>query len=201
MRARRAGARAALVFVTAAALMLAAGTLVPAGCSDTSSHRPPVEVSSGDKLAPDTAYSVDLDADGSPEQVIVDGASATLTIRDGDVVYHSRDKWQVVEAHVGDTDHDGLLEVVTLVDGDDGRHIGLFAYFGGEYRERLVTQELSPRPLSLQVVTAGRPTEDEVIAAALAAGDLIVVTEEPTPDATGAQTTIYRWNGFGFTAL
>ena len=62
---------------------------------------------------------------------------------------------------MGDTDHDGLLEVVTLVDGDDGRHIGLFAYFGGEYRERLVTQELSPRPRSLQVVTVGRPTEEK----------------------------------------
>ncbi len=152
MRARRAGARPALVFLTAAALVLTVGTLVTAGCSDPSSDRPPVEASSGDKLAPGTAYSVDLDADGSPEQVVVDGDPATLTIRDGDVVYHSRDKWQVVEAHVGDTDHDGLLEVVTLVDGDDGRHIGLFAYFGGEYRERLVTQELSPRPLSLQVV-------------------------------------------------
>ena len=45
----------------------------------------------------------------------------------------------MVEALLGDTDRNGLPEVVTLLD-PDGRHLGLFAYFGGEYRERLVTQ-------------------------------------------------------------
>lgn len=140
---------------------------------------------SGDRLAADTTYAADLDGDGSRESIRVDGGTASLTITDGDTVYHSRAKWRLLEAALGDTDHNGLLEVVTLLDSDDGRHLGLFAYFGGEYRERLVTSELTPRPLSLRVLP----------------GDLLELTEELPPGQAGTRTVLYRWNGFGFTAM
>lgn len=161
--------------------MVAAAAFLATSCSDPEA----VPAWSGDKLAPDTTYAADLDGDGTSEKILIHGTLASLTISDDEAVYRSREKWQVVEACLGDTDHDGLLEVVTLLDSDDGRHLGLFAYFGGEYRERLVTSELTPRPLSLQVGADG----------------LVVLTEETASGETGVRTTTYRWNGFGFTAL
>ena len=139
----------------------------------------------GDKLTAGTAYCADLDGDIHLESILIDEATGALTIGDDDTVYHSRGKWRVAEACLGDTDGNGLLEVVTLLDADDGRRLGLFAHFGGEYRERLVTSILTPRPLSLRILP----------------GDLLELTEEPLPGQSGLRTTVYRWNGFGFTVV
>jgi hypothetical protein len=168
------GARRAPAFLVVALLLFVVA------CSQN-----PVPAQSGDRLAADTTYAADLDGDGTSESIRVDGGADSLTITDGDTVYHSRDKWRLVEATLGDTDRDGLLEVVTLLDSDDGRHLGLFAYFGGEYRERLVTSELTPRPLSLRVLP----------------GDLLELTEEFSSGQEGTQAVRYHWNGFGFTAM
>lgn len=154
-----------------------------AACSDSTA----VPARSGDQLVFGTIYCANMDADDTPETIIIDDGSASLIIQDGDVVYHSRDKWRIVEASLGDTDHDGLLEVVALLDDDSGRHLGLFAFFGGEYRERLVTGPLTPRPLSLQVCA----TADQ--------GDVILVTEQSAQSGNAGKPVIYRWNGFGFT--
>jgi hypothetical protein len=180
-----------------AALLIATVLTVIAGCSDPET----VPAASGDRLAPGVTYSVDLDGDSTAEQLRVDGPSGSLTITDGDVVYRSRDKWHLVEACLGDTDGDGHPEVVALLDSEEGRHLGLFAYFGGEYRERLVTSELTPRPLSLQIVAgesgsaAGTDDPDARV------NDLVVLTEEAASGSTEVRTTTYRWNGFGFTAI
>lgn len=182
-----------MVFTAAALLAL---TLLTAGCSDPRG----VEGASGTKLEPGTVYSADLDGDGAPEQVLIDETSASLTITDGGTVYRSRDKWQVVEAYLGDTDRNGLLEVVALLDSVDGRHLGLFAYFGGEYRERFVTSPLSPRPLSLEVVDSGQTVEGSAGEPALV-GDVLSLTVEPAPGQTEEQTVLCRWNGFGFTGV
>jgi hypothetical protein len=168
------GARRAPAFLIVALLLFFVA------CSQTQ-----VPAQSGDRLAADTTYVADLDGDGTSESIRVDGGANSLTITDGDTVYHSRNKWRVVEAALGDTDRDGLLEVVTLLDSDDGRHLGLFAFFGGEYRERLVTSELTPRPLSLRVLP----------------GDLLELTEELPPGQEETQAVRYHWNGFGFTAM
>jgi hypothetical protein len=172
----------ATVFLAAMFLAAAiAATSFAGGCA-----RPePAAGRSGDKLIPGVAVFADLDGDGATEQILMDGTTRRLTISDRATVYHSREKWRVLEASLGDTDRNGLLEVATLLDAADGRHLGLFAYVGGEYRERLVTSVLQPRPLSLRVIADG----------------LIVLTEGADPGQTGVQTTTYRWNGFGFTAL
>lgn len=175
--------RTAFAFVATA--LLAASSAV-AGCSDQA----PTVAASGDKLTPGVTYSADLDGDRPPEQIVIDAATGSLTITDGGVLYRSRERWHVVEASLGDTDRDGLLEVVTLLDDEEGRHLGLFAYFGGEYRERLVTSELTPRPLSLRVDGDGTVT-----------GDLVILTVEPAPGQTEPQTIVCRWNGFGFTVI
>ncbi len=154
-------------------------------CS-TQGHAPG-PVSHGELVAGLPA-AVDLDGDGREEEVLFDPEDRSLSITDGEVSYHSRAKWLVVQAALGDTDHDGLTEVVALLDSTKGRHLGLFAYFGGEYRERLVTQAIVPRPLEIEVMS-------------LAQGDIVVLVQEVTTDATSTQRTFLRWNGFGFTRI
>lgn len=143
---------------------------------------------------------VDLDGDKTCEEILVDAYTRRLTITDGSIVYRSRELWRLGDTSLGDTDQNGLLEVVALLDAEDGRHLGLFAYYGGEYRERLVTDVLKPRPLSLRVLAGVAMGEcDRGIQATR--GDLVVLDEEPRADAAAIRFTVYRWNGFGFTAL
>ncbi|MCE5253573.1 MAG: hypothetical protein LLG45_05110 [Actinomycetia bacterium] len=180
--------------------MLAVALATAAGCADVEDVTP----GSHDELAPGTIYSVDLDGDGADETIVIDGARGSLTITDGDTAYHSRNKWHIVQTWLGDTDHDGLPEVVALLDAEDGRHLGLFAFFGGEYRERLVTSALVPPPLALKVVDSKEVAQEAGFAGEYA-GDVIVLTEEGAgDDAAGGPATrdvVYRWNGFGFTAV
>ncbi|OFW68419.1 MAG: hypothetical protein A2Y74_05005 [Actinobacteria bacterium RBG_13_63_9] len=201
------GARvAAFAQIGIAAVALAAAVLVAVGCSDShdgTTAVPPksgISAVSGDRLTPDETFAADLDGDGASEQILIDKTTSSLSISDGNVAYHSRAKWRVADACVGDTDHNGLPEVVTLLDSEEGRHIGLFAYFGGDYRERLVTSEITPRPLALEVVNFEEALEDPKILTTLI-GDMILLTQEPGPGRTGLQTTLLRWNGFGFTRV
>ena len=189
-----------LVFLLMLATSCLALALAP-GCSPGATAVPGVR---GNALQPETSVSIDLDGDGESEQVLLEDSPPRITISDGSTVYRSREKWRVVAACLGDTDNDGLPEVVTLLDADDGRHLGLFGFAdddsGGHYRERIVTGVLEPRPLALRIVATGD-------APAGSGGDLLVLTEGAatgTPgDGHGSQTreTTYRWNGFGFTAL
>ncbi|MBN1320689.1 MAG: hypothetical protein JXA87_07610 [Thermoleophilia bacterium] len=190
----------AIATTLAVAALAAAALLAPAALVTGCSESGVVAGASGTKLEHGTTYSADLDGDGSSERVIIDGTPVSLTITDGDTVYRSRDTWQVVEACLGDTDHNGMLEVVALLDSAEGRHLGLFAHFGGEYRERLVTSELDPRPLSLEIVTPDKAPAGSGGSPA-ATGDLVSLTLEPTPGQSVQQTVLCRWNGFGFTGL
>jgi hypothetical protein len=180
---------AAALFV----VVLVAGALL-AGCSQP----PAIPGGTGDVLVPGAAVVIDLDGDGTGERVLLEKSTRRITITDGPVVYQSREKWQVVEACLGDADGSGLPEVVALLDGSDGRHLGLFAYVGGEYRERLVTSVLLPRPLSLRIVAGNGADAGNT---GRGAGDLVVLTEETAGGEAATQTTTYRWNGFGFTAV
>ena len=128
--------------------------------------------------------------------------NGSLVLTDGPTVYRSRDKWRVVEAFIADADGNGLPEVTALLESSDGRHLGLFAWMGDRYRERLVTSPLTPRPLSLRII----PVDDDLPAdsagqQATPAPDLVVLTEEVSEAGGGCVETTYRWNGFGFTAV
>jgi hypothetical protein len=178
-----------------AALALVATALFAFTCTDA---RPVTH----DRLVPGVPTSADLDGDGSQEEILVDTADFSLSFRDGAVVYHSREEWRIVQAVLGDTDRDGLTEVVTLLDSEDGRHLGLFAYFAGEFRERLVTQAISPAPIAIEIVDCSQNADsaggDE---SAAADGDVIVLVQEPAAGQTAARRTLLRWNGFGFTRI
>ena len=162
--------------VTALAVTLLAVTLLSTtGCSSSS---PPL-ARTGDRLVVGRTVSVDLDGDGVGEQVRLAAENGSLVLTDGPTVYRSRDKWRVVEAFIADTDGNGLPEVIALLESSGGRHLGLFAWMGDRYRERLVTSPLTPRPLALHIV----PVDDDPLAdpagqQATPAPDLVVLTEE-----------------------
>jgi hypothetical protein len=137
------------------------------------------------ELVPGEPAHADLDGDGGLEEILVDAADCSLYIGDGPLSYRNRAKWRVFQAVLGDTDHNGLTEVVTLLDSAEGRHLGLFAYFGGEYRERLVTQEIIPSPLAIEITDHGE----------------VILVQPPTSGETAAERTLLRWNGFGFTRI
>jgi hypothetical protein len=148
--------------------------------------------SRGDELQSGVAVSIDLDGDGTREDILFDRSAAGLTITDGPDVYRNREQWRVVAASLADSDGNGLPEIVTLLDDPDGRHLGLFGYAadqsGGKYRELIVTAEMQPKPVTLRVVVASSESPD---------GDQLVLTEKTS---SGTGETTYRWNGFGFTA-
>ena len=150
-------------------------------------------------LLPGITYTADLDGDKVPETIRI--SKDSLTITDGKVAYHSRDKWKIVQACLGDTDHDGLPEIVTLLDDSEGRHVGLFAYFGGSYRERIVTSEITPRPVELEIVSLNLTGNPKDTVLTNLGGDFIVLTQEPAPGQTEPTLTVLRWNGFGFTPV
>jgi hypothetical protein len=154
------------------------------------------------RLVPGEPAGADLDGDKILEEVLLDPRDRSLSITDGAVSYHSRDKWRVSQALLGDTDHNGLTEVVALLDSDEGRHLGLFAYFGGEYRERLVTQAISPPPLAIDIVHYDQVRENaDDPAAAVTDGDVILLVQEPATGRTAPRLTLLRWNSFSFTRI
>jgi hypothetical protein len=171
-----------------------------AGCSDTHVTAPATRGS----LIAGQATVVDLDGDGVLETVLLAGDEDTLIITDAEVVYRSRDRWQVVQACLADTNGDGRSEVVALLDAADGRHLGLFAFFAGKFRERLVTREISPPPATLEVVecaTAAQAGRSADTHGAAGAGDMVVLRQEPGPGETEGTRLVLRWNGFSFTRV
>jgi hypothetical protein len=185
---------------TACILLVTAAVLALVGCSDAHDSARAVR----GPLAVDQATPVDLDGDEVLETVLIAGDEGSLIITDAEIVYRSRDRWRVVQAFLGDTNGDGRPEVVALLDADDGRHLGLFAYFAGEYRERLVTKEISPAPAALEVVDRAEVLgEGGPIAADSAGGfgDIVVLLQEPAPGESEGGRVLLRWNGFSFTRV
>ena len=185
-----------------AAIVLAFSGLLPVGCSHEQTAVPGAR---GQALSPGVVVSISLDGDETSETVLIENRG--LTIADGSDVYHSRDKWHVAAACLGDTDGNGLVEVLALLDAPDGRHLGLFGYAAdgeeGRYRELLVTSVLVPHPVALRVEVVNHATGGPD--GNLGNGDLLVLTEEVAAafegDGADSKVTTYRWNGFGFTAL
>lgn len=190
----------ALGLVLLACLLPLAGCSGSAGASTGSTVRPAV-ITHG-RLIPGVPATADLDGDGVPEEVLLSTKDGTLSITDGAVSYHSRARWRVVQAVLGDTDHNGQTEVVTLLDSQDGRHLGLFAYYGGQYRERLVTQPIRPAPVRIEVVDSSLLAAGAVTAAGLPlSGDLVVLIQKVGETDAALRRTLLSWNGFGFTRI
>lgn len=167
--------------MTAAAAGCGGGSSSPIRTSAPSQNASAPETAS---LSQATARETDLDGDGADETVWLGRGPGAVWIVDGQTTYRARDIWQVRAATLGDTDRDGLPEVVALLEDSEGLHVGLFAWRRDRYRERLVTSPIVPRPTSLRVRYD-----------AASRGDVIDLGE-----GTAAVST-YRWNGFGFTGV
>ncbi len=157
--------------------------LLTAACCSSA----PVAAASGDEIFRARPVTADLDDDGVDETIRITD-ERRLLIDDDPAGYHSRDLWQIAQAFLGDTDGNGLLEIVALLDDERGRHLGLIAWMGDRYRERIVTRALTPRPVALEVVPK-------------AESDIVILDEESASAPGGIVRTLYRWNGFGFTAV
>lgn len=167
--------------------------LPASGCSSArvSGGLPPAAAAEGSAVASDVvppfaarSVEADLDGDGVEETAWLGRGAGAIMIADGPHTYSARAKWAVVQATIADTDHDGLPEVVALVEDEEGRHVGLFAWRHDRYRERLVTSELVPTPAAMEVYN------DPALG-----GDVIRLFGE------AGRSIIYRWNGFGFTVV
>ncbi len=194
------GTCAAAERAIACILFVAAIVSAVAGCSAAHSPVPPVPR----PLLADQAAHVDLDGDEALETVVMTGDEGSLIITDAEVVYRSRDRWRVVQASLGDTNGDGRPEVVALLDAEDGRHLGLFAYFAGEYRERLVTRAIRPAPAALVVASRAevlRAEESIVAYGAGGDGDIVILLQEPALGESEGGRLLLRWNGFSFTRV
>lgn len=167
--------------------------LPASGCSGApvSGGLPRAAAAEGSAVASDTgppfaarSVEADLDGDGVDETAWLGRGAGAIMIADGPHTYSARAKWAVVQATVADTDHDGLPEVVALLEDEEGRHVGLFAWRQDRYRERLVTSELVPTPAAMEIY------HDPALG-----GDVIRLF-----GGAGRGIT-YRWNGFGFTTV
>lgn len=196
----------AMVLAVCLSTLACDGGATPSEGAGTDTAAPEI---SHEQLVPGKPVQADLDGDGTLEQIEIDPQDDSLTITDGSVFYRSRDKWRVVQALLGDTDHDGLTEVITLLDSAKGRHLGLFAYFGGAYRERFVTQAIDPAPTAIEVLTGeatdqatGNSTSSGSASdVGEADGDLVVLIQPPPDAGSEPQRTLLRWNGFGYTRV
>jgi len=159
-----------------------------------------VPATAGDELRTGSPVSADLDADGALESILLD-QQRRLHIEDGPATYHTREKWAVYQAFLADSDRNGLLEITALLDDADGRHLGLIGWMGDGYRERMVTQELTPRPLALEVVAGAENIVILEESVGEPQGGSGSEGEPPQDDGLETVRTVYRWNGFGFTAI
>lgn len=192
-RAYKRGPAAAAYVAAWLAICAVLAWLPASGCTTTpvSGGLPPVAAAEGLAVASDVAppfaarsVEADLDGDGVEETAWLGRGAGAIMIEDGPRTYSARERWVVVQATVADTDHDGLPEVVALVEDEEGRHVGLFAWRHDRYRERLVTSELVPTPAEMEIY------HDPALG-----GDVIRLFGESDSSIT------YRWNGFGFTTV
>jgi poly-gamma-glutamate capsule biosynthesis protein CapA/YwtB (metallophosphatase superfamily) len=139
---------------------------------------------------------IDMTGDGIPERITL--GKGTLRVFKGDQeVYASHPSWQVVDASVGDPNHDGRFEALLLLWKQDQpgapvtTHPFILGHRNGEYK----------------VIWGGSATTAWVQAVAVGDvdGDSLdeLVTVERDPDALPCdqryRIVVMKWNGWGFT--
>ncbi|HEY3357962.1 MAG TPA: DUF3160 domain-containing protein [Polyangia bacterium] len=134
------------------------------------------------------AQRADVDGDGAPDAVVLDGAVAGVRIG-AQVVPLPLAAPAVVRVCLGDLDRDGRAEVAAVVvaatDRDPTFRRRLFLYHGGR-------AALSPMFLG---TAGGGALVDAGLADLDGDGRALVLARERT--AAGERTRVYRWQGFG----
>lgn len=133
----------------------------------------------------------DLDGDGHPEEVTLEGGRLEVRSADGTLAWESPSNWLVVDAALGDPDWDGRPDLVAIFwkadeDGVLRSHPFLIRQNGGRYEEVWGGSAVSEPIWEVEVTDLNGDGLDELVVLAMA------------PDGVGQTLAVWEWHGWGF---
>jgi hypothetical protein len=151
------------------------------------------------ELPPDLAFSggvfqsgaADLDGDGQPETVTLEGGRLQVHTPIGALAWESPSAWLVVDAALGDPDWDGRPDLVAIFWKADEAgvlrsHPFLIRQNGGRYEEVWGGSAVSEPIWEVEVTDLNGDRLDELVVLAMA------------PDSAGQALSVWEWHGWGF---
>jgi poly-gamma-glutamate capsule biosynthesis protein CapA/YwtB (metallophosphatase superfamily) len=159
-----------------------------AGLTCTEAELPPELAFSGGVFQSGLA---DLDGDGQPEEVALEGGRLQVWSPGGALAWESPLSWLVVDAALGDPDWDGRPDLVAIFWKADEAgvlrsHPFLIRQNGGRYEEVWGGSAVSEPIWEVEVADLNGDGLDELIVLAIA------------PDGTGQTLSVWEWHGWGF---
>jgi hypothetical protein len=158
----------------------------------------------------------DFDGDGIMETLELSGGRATIMTRDG-LRWQSPKEWNVLQASLGDLNHDGSTEAVLLVwrpfkpwpvdrwlpsggrisqfhnAQGESCHLILIGWSRGMFRERWAGSALAEPVKSFSMADLNQDGKDELIT--------LDTTYAAKPDDPANVLKVWEWNGFGFSLV
>ena len=133
----------------------------------------------------------DLDGDGQPEEITLEGGRLQVREPDGAVAWESPSSWLVVDAALGEPDWDGRPDLVAIFwkadeDGVLRSHPFLIRQNGGRYEEVWGGSAVSEPIWEVEVTDLNGDGLDELIVLAMA------------PEGVGQTLSVWEWHGWGF---
>ena len=133
----------------------------------------------------------DLDGDGRPEAVTLEGGRLLVRSSDGLLAWESPLSWLVVDAALGDPDWDGRPDLVAIFwkadeDGVLRSHPFLIRQNGGRYEEVWGGSAVSEPIWEVEVADLNGDGRDELVVLAV------------TPEGAGQTLSVWEWHGWGF---
>jgi poly-gamma-glutamate capsule biosynthesis protein CapA/YwtB (metallophosphatase superfamily) len=137
------------------------------------------------------AGAADLDGDGQPETITLEGGRLQVCEPDGTLAWESPLRWLVVDAALGDPDWDGRPDLVAIFWKTDKTgvlrsHPFLIRQNGGRYEEVWGGSAVSEPIWEVEVTDLNGDGLDELAVLAMASGG------------SGQTLSVWEWHGWGF---
>jgi poly-gamma-glutamate capsule biosynthesis protein CapA/YwtB (metallophosphatase superfamily) len=137
------------------------------------------------------AGEADLDGDGQPETITLEGGRLQVRQPDGGLAWESPTDWLVVDAALGDPDWDGRPDLVAIFWKADKAgvlrsHPFLIRQNGGRYEEVWGGSAVSEPIWEVEVTDLNGDGLDELVVLAMA------------PGGEGQTISVWEWHGWGF---
>ena len=137
------------------------------------------------------AGAADLDGDGQPETITLEGGRLQVREPDGTLAWESPQRWLVVDAALGDPDWDGRPDLVAIFWKTDQAgvlrsHPFLIRQNGGRYEEVWGGSAVSEPIWEVEVTDLNGDGLDELAVLAMA------------PGGSGQTLSVWEWHGWGF---